>query len=44
MVENRFIGDDIDGNTEGSIMIKKKLERMKLLSKQKRERERNVEF
>jgi hypothetical protein len=40
MVENRFIGDDIYGNTEGSIMIKKKLERMKLLSKRKREREK----
>jgi hypothetical protein len=35
MVEKRFIGGDIDGDTEGKIMTKK-MDRMKFLSKQKK--------
>jgi len=38
IVEKRFVGGDIDGNTEGKIMTKKTLDRMKFLSKQKKER------
>jgi len=38
IVEKRFIRGDIDENTEGKIMTKKTLDRMKFLSKQKKER------
>jgi hypothetical protein len=41
MVEKRFVGGDIDGNTEGKIMTKK-MNRMKFLSKQIKER--NIAF
>ena len=39
IVEKRFVGGgDIDENTEGKIMTKKKIDRMKFLSNQKKER------
>jgi hypothetical protein len=36
IVEKRFVGVDIDENTERKIMTKKTLDRMKFLSKQKK--------
>ena len=38
IVEKRFVGVDIDENTERKIMTKETLDRMKFLSKQKKER------
>ena len=34
IVEKRFVRGDIDGNTEGKILTKKTLDRMKFLSNQ----------